>query len=82
MKSMAGLIHGQSVKEWETKTSNNSIPSRGDHEGCNVVCNWSFSEFNSVGPLSLDVCVVVGTPEGCGYLRKWLLIINPFPGGL
>lgn len=34
---------------------------------------------SEVHPLSLGggVC----TAEGCGHLRKRLLIINPFPGG-
>lgn len=35
-----------------------------------------------VHPLSLGVCVVVCKPEGCGHLRKRLLIINPFSRGL
>lgn len=33
---------------------------------------------SGVHPLSL-LCVCAVEHEGCGHLRKWLLIINPFP---
>lgn len=83
MKSMGGLINGQTVQpleEVKAKATNGSIfPPE--------VTTWDLMTFvigtlvslslSVVHPLSLGVCVVVC--KGCGHLRKWLLIINPFP---
>lgn len=46
-----------------------------------VICAFMTLNLSVVHPLSLGVCVVVCMLEGVEYgqLRKWLLIINPFP---